>query len=179
MNGAHALQSLQGPSPHLASSVSESSSSEPYSGTVEPCKQLARHPFTPQPSFLQCTHVAPDVTRRLQGLQTLGHLWTRSGPSSPSSENHTECPSQCTRHVEHVHDSIDTFSRSSNAEDSTAQFRICLLKEIYRTSAAEQHSQALDMAVLVEREALVEVRKENAVLQRACGYGKVPHLLAN
>lgn len=73
-----------------------------------------------------------------------------------------------------VHNSTDTFSRSSDAEGNSVQFDVLFLEERDRRLAAEQHSQAADIAVLAEREALAELRKENAVLQRACGYGKVP-----
>lgn len=176
-SNAHALQSVPVPSPHLASSVSGSSTcgSISHSETVACHKQLAGHSFTQQTHF-QYAHVAPEVTRRLQGLQTLGHLWrsTAAGPSSSFSSENTDCPPKWNLHTMHVvPESVEAFSTSSG-EHNSVHLDMLLLQERERRVTAEQCSQATDQAAMADKEALVEVRKENAVLHRACGYGKVP-----
>lgn len=68
---------------------------------------------------------------------------------------------------------MESFSDSSG-EHNTLHLDMLLLEERERRFAAEQLNRAAEQASLVQQAALAEVCKENAALQRACGYGKVP-----
>jgi hypothetical protein len=160
--------------PHVASSVSGSSTHDSVSHSMEAVTCCKQHPFTYPPSLHSAQlSLAPEVAKRLQGLKTLGHLWRCAGQSWISC-NGTDFAGQnvatSTAHV--LPESMKSFSESSGDWDRVHP-DMQLLEEWHSRAAVQQQLHAAEKSSLADREALAELRKENAALLRACGYGKV------
>ena len=170
-HSSHACNQYHGP-PCVMSSVSGSSTHEsPCSESHAPC-QIICHSGEQRPHY---HHVHPGTSeglRRLQGSQTLGCLWGCADTSwSASSESLASDVSAC---CGNPRDKRWGSTHGSIGDRSVVHLDMLLMKEREYRLIAEQRTRAAELASAANKAALEEAKKENAALQRACKYGKVP-----
>lgn len=167
----HACNQLHVP-PRIMSSVSGSSAHNSVSCSVSlaPCPIMC-HTHEQQPHYQHAHPSTSEVIRRLQSLQKLGCLWSCADESwSESAGIHSADANACLQ--TQVEQRLGS-THGSSGNKSVVYLNVLLMNEKERRVVAEQQARASELAAAADRAALEEAQKENAVLQKACRYGKV------